>query len=90
MPRCSVRSSIPETAFACVTSPEVCHVFSVVGISDKIVNLPGEMLAGLKMAGGVPVALVLGGIEREINHRPQHQRGGERMTLLECVSGRGQ
>ena len=59
-------------------------------MSGKIVDASGKMLAGLKMAGGVTVALILGGIEREINHRPQRERGGERMALLEYVGGRGQ
>ena len=35
----------------------------LINAEPKIVDPPGKMLAGLQMAGGVAVALVLGGIE---------------------------
>lgn len=86
----SIRSCTPKAALTGVTPPEVHHVLGVVWVFGKIVDPSGKMLAGLEMAGSVAVALVLGGIEREVDHRPQQEGGGERMALPERVGGPGQ
>jgi len=63
MPPRFIRLGVPKATFTCVTPPEVCHILDVVWMPGKIVDPPGKMLAGLEMAGGVTVTLVLGGIE---------------------------
>ena len=46
-----------------MTTPKVRHKLWVVWMPSKIVDPPGKMPASLEMAGGVAVALILGGIE---------------------------
>lgn len=36
------------------------------------------------------IAFVLGGIERQVDHRAQYERGSKRMARLQRVGGRGE
>ena len=46
------------------------------------------LLAG--MGGGIAIALLPRLVQREVDHRPQRHRRGQRMLLRQCLGSRGQ
>ena len=62
-------SCVPKAALSSVTLLKIRNVIRVAHVPNKIVDPAGKMLTGLQMPSGVSVALIFGGIEREVDHR---------------------
>ena len=60
----------------------------MIGMITKTLNPLGQIFAGLQMSRSVPVALGPGPIEREIDHRAQHQGGSQWLTQLQRIRRR--
>lgn len=67
--------------------PEPSHISLMVRVIAKGLDPLGKIFAGLQMPSRMTIALVLALLEREVDHRPQHQRRRHRIALLQRICG---
>ena len=73
-----------------MTALEISYIVGVIRMPGEVVDPAGKVFTGAEVPGSMAIALVLGGIERQVDHRAQYERGTKRMTLLQRVGSRGQ
>ena len=55
----------------------------------EVLDPSGQIGTGRQVLGGIAIALLPRLVQREVNHRPQRHRRGQRMFLGQCFGRRG-